>query len=112
DFLLADHVHAGRSFFEAIEQVRPGHFVEAGDGQLLERRYFLPRAEPPADLQPAEAHERWRHHFRAAVGRRLGAEGGVAAHLSGGLDSTSVIRVAHDIYAEAPAGRPSFTTLS
>jgi asparagine synthase (glutamine-hydrolysing) len=88
-----------RSFFAGIERVEPGCVVTLTLGGATTRRHWNParggRSAPGGDVVEA-----LRAHLDQAVRSRLrGAEGGVAAHLSAGLDSTAVTTTAARLLA-------------
>jgi asparagine synthase (glutamine-hydrolysing) len=112
DYFLHDYVHTGRTFFQTVKQVSPGHWVQIQDGAAQERRYWHPSDELIQRDHWQDYLEEWRHHLRTAVRARLVSNHPIAAHLSGGLDSGSIVAVAHEIYSASPAGRPALGTLS
>ena len=112
DFLFLDFAHAGRSVFRVIRKVRPGHRVSAGRDMFKERRYWTPSTEVVGRASYADYVDEWRHHLRVAVRDRLSSAGPIVAHLSGGLDSSSIVCLAHRIYSESTGSRPPFTTVS
>ncbi len=99
---LADHLTVcclpDRTLFHGIRQVPPGCYLRAGEGGTRITTYWdldyplaaeLPEtAESPAHLETIES------AVCAAVRTRMQADVGVAYHLSGGLDSTTVVAVA------------------
>lgn len=84
-----------RSFFLGIERVELGHVVTIGRGRISARRHWQPDTTPlklAGDQAYAEA---LRGHFDRAVASRLrGSEREVGAHLSAGLDSSTVATTA------------------
>jgi len=99
---LADHLTmccpADRTLFHGIHQVPPGCYLRAGEGGTRITTYWdldyppaadLPKtADSPAHLKTIES------AVCAAVRTRMRADVGIAYHLSGGLDSTTVVAVA------------------
>jgi asparagine synthase (glutamine-hydrolysing) len=83
------------TYFDGIKRVPPGHFcIVTADGVTV-RRYFNPERTELRLKNPAEYEEAVRESFDRAVAARLrGTEGRVAAHLSGGLDSSTVAATA------------------
>lgn len=80
-----------RSVFANINRVEPGHIVTIAAGRIEHRRYWAPRPAPPPE-NPIEG-------LRAEVDRAVHARlrrttPGVAAQLSGGLDSGMVVATA------------------
>lgn len=82
----------GRSSFEGVEQVLPGHVALVEDGRVVKReRYWaLDLSDERVDhgLSFSAAMGRVDAVLDDAVGLRLRADVPVAAYLSGGLDST------------------------
>jgi asparagine synthase (glutamine-hydrolysing) len=112
DYLLRDFVHAGRSFFRNIRQVRPAHVLTGARGLVRQRRYWEPRLVQIQREQYTDYVDEWRSWFRTSVTERLRSDHPIAAHLSGGLDSGSVVRAAHDVYAADLDLDSPFYTLS
>jgi asparagine synthase (glutamine-hydrolysing) len=84
-----------RSFFADVERVLPGEIVEIAPDQRLARRSYWDFKPKPLKLRDEEYVEAVRETFDKAVAARLrGAGSIVGAHLSGGLDSTSVAATA------------------
>lgn len=87
----AQYTLPGRTLFAGVREVRPGHVVVVEDGALREERYWdleLPAtdgASTPRDLMDA---------LEDAVRVRMRADVPVACHLSGGLDSSTVVALA------------------
>ena len=88
-----------RSFFEGVYQLPPGHFLTAVDGKVTIRRYWDLdfEREPLPERSDQEYVEEMRARFDEAVRLRLRADVPVAAYLSGGLDSCSIVAAAAKI---------------
>ena len=90
EYLFGRFEELERTFFAGVSRLRPGHLVSIEGGRGDQRPFWLPE---PADesRRGSESLERFRTALRRAVRRRLltGAEN--AAHLSGGLDSASIV---------------------
>jgi asparagine synthase (glutamine-hydrolysing) len=95
DFLvsgLADHTD--ETMFQGVRQLRPGELalVDAADGRPkleIGRWYELPEAV--AELEEAEAAERFRALLTDAVRLHLRSDVAIGSCLSGGLDSSSIV---------------------
>nr|ABL74944.1 Tlm Orf21 [Streptoalloteichus hindustanus] len=92
-----------RTLFAGISQLPPGCYLVAGSQGVAVRRYWDLDYPLAADLEQGDEH--WESHVeevRAAIEEavrvRMIADVPVAYHLSGGLDSTSVVATAarHD----------------
>jgi asparagine synthase (glutamine-hydrolysing) len=99
------------SWFAGIERVRPGHLVTIAAGEASQRRWWHGPAATVRLGRPDDYAEALRNHLDEAVRARLRGQSEVAAHLSGGLDSSAVATSA--AYLLGPAGRVvAFTALS
>ncbi|WP_294356844.1 asparagine synthase-related protein [uncultured Sphingomonas sp.] len=80
----------GESFFAGIERVLPGHAHTFTADSVTQIRLWTP-SDAPLHLSAAEYAEGLRAELDRAVACRLRrGDGAVGAHLSGGLDSSSV----------------------
>ncbi len=105
DHLLVGHA-ADRTLFAGVRQVPPGCYLLAGADGVAVRRYW-DLDYPTADELPAETGhlDDVLAALREAVQVRTHADVPVAYHLSGGVDSSSVVALA----AETGADLPTFT---
>ena len=90
--------HPGRTLYDGVYQVPPGHYLLATDKHIQLFQYWdfdYPKAEtkgkPRSDADYAAE---FRHALEEAVRLRLRADVPVGCYLSGGLDSCSVIGLA------------------
>ena len=82
--------------------VRPGHFLMYADGVVREHRYWRPEMRPRARLRRREDYyELVRHLMTDAVRSRLPERGPIWMDLSGGMDSTSLVFLAHHLLRES-----------
>jgi asparagine synthase (glutamine-hydrolysing) len=91
------------SWFAGVERVRPGHLLTVSAAGASQRRWWKP---PAAAIRLADGNayaEALRAHLDEAVRARLRGQDHVAAHLSGGLDSSAVATSAAHLLA--PDGR-------
>ena len=95
DFLALMPETGPGTFFKGIERVLPGHVVTVSQAGVTSRRYWNP-SRTPLRLGSSEDYEdALRAHLDIAVRSRLrGSGGAVAAHLSAGLDSSTVAATA------------------
>ena len=100
--LFDDPAQPGATAFDSVFSVPPGHFLIAQGGRAELRRWWRPEALPPPDETPLpELEARFLARYDAAVRQRLRRPGGsIAATLSGGLDSGSVVALAATALAE------------
>lgn len=88
---MFESTDAGATPYTGIRQVPPGHSVSVADGRVRLERYGSIEPEGPLRLQSdGEYEEAMREVFGEAVRCRLRSRRGVAATLSGGLDSGAV----------------------
>jgi asparagine synthase (glutamine-hydrolysing) len=81
-----------RTRFKSIERVEPAHFVEITRGRLTSTRYWTPQRPSGRPRRPKDYEEGLRSVVDEAVRAQMrGAGPIVAAHLSGGLDSSIVV---------------------
>ena len=99
------------SWFAGIDRVRPGHLLTCTAGGASQRRWWKP-PEATVSLADGDAYaEALRAHLDDAVRARLRGHDHVAAHLSGGLDSSAVATSAAHLLA--PDGRvTAFTAVA
>lgn len=83
------------SFYDRINRVEPGEFIEIGaDGRLTATRWYEPPPLLPDLPDPAPYIAQLRAVFDRAVAARLRGTGAISSTLSGGLDSTLVTATA------------------
>jgi asparagine synthase (glutamine-hydrolysing) len=89
--------HQGRTIYDGVFQVPPGHYLLATDRHAQLQQYwdFDYAAATDATPRPAEEYAaEFRHALDEAVRLRLRADVPVGCYLSGGLDSCAVIGLA------------------
>jgi asparagine synthase (glutamine-hydrolysing) len=96
----------GPTYFQAIRSVQPGYYLEAREGMLREVEYFEPPSQPILLRSAGDYQEQFREIFERAVRDRLSSDGPILAHLSGGLDSSSIACMADRVYSDDPGQRP------
>jgi asparagine synthase (glutamine-hydrolysing) len=90
-----------RTVFRAIQELPPGHYLLASDGQIILKRYWrvsFPATDgavaSAATLRPARDHLEALHSLLVdATLIRLRADVPVGAYLSGGLDSSTIAAI-------------------
>ncbi|HZW33980.1 MAG TPA: asparagine synthase-related protein, partial [Isosphaeraceae bacterium] len=107
----ADELASEETAFQGVQRVRPGTIVELTTTGAVRRHVYwdwdsrIGRTEV-ATLEEAGAGFAWR--LRQAVQQRVPERGHLAAHLSGGMDSSSIVCLARDVVS-ARSGSPLFT---
>jgi len=80
-----------RSMFTKIAKVAPGTVLRIAGGTVSEYRYWRPEEIEPVAARPIGEHaQELRELLEIAVSDSIGTHRGVAAHVSGGLDSSAV----------------------
>ena len=93
--LSMQYVLPGRTLFDGVRELPPGHVLVAEQGRIDVRAYWdLDQPREAAAVEDDEAIERFRGSLIDAVRVRLVADAKVAFQLSGGLDSTAVAATA------------------
>lgn len=78
--------------YKYIEQVPPSHTILVKEGEVKFSRYYTPTVGEMLNLKSNEEYEEaFREVYQSAVKARLRTHHQVGAHLSGGLDSGSVV---------------------
>ena len=100
------------TFFDGISRLPPAHSLTVDQRGVRARRYWSLEACDPLRLEGDDAYaEAFLERFERSVERRLRApEGSLAAMLSGGMDSGSVVAVANKL--SDAAGTGAITTFS
>lgn len=87
------------TLYRSIMRLRPGHILIVGPGHIGSRRYFdLDFKKEVRFRNDEEYAEHFRDLFKEAVRCRLRGVGPVAALLSGGLDSSSIVCTARSLF--------------
>ena len=100
-----------RTFFEAVRKLLPGNMLTVEAGAVRLKRHWRPEAAPSARPASDEAYaEEFLDLYTRAVRDRLRGPGPIGAHLSGGLDSSSIaVLAARELRRQ---GRPPPLTFS
>lgn len=112
DFLMRLPLTGSMSFFKGVERVEPGSFVKVTKGGVQSTRHWRPQRRPIRLKTTGEYVFAMREQLEAAVRPRLRrAGGGVAAHLSAGLDSSAVATTAARLLALSGDRLVAFTAV-
>ncbi|MFE6135725.1 lasso peptide isopeptide bond-forming cyclase [Bacillus sp. NPDC057893] len=97
-----ESVDSQQTVYKYIEQVPPSHTISVKNGKVNFSRYYTPTTGKMLNLKSNEEYEEaFRDVYQSAVKARLRTHHKVGAHLSGGLDSGSVVSfAAKDLRAE------------
>ena len=99
DYLTFQNVFGDKTFFEGIQSLPPGHILIAEDGRLEIRRYW--NLEFRAEIESEdEAVRRFRELLDESVEMQLMSDVPLGSHLSGGIDSGTIVMKASAKLAE------------
>lgn len=99
------------TFYESIYNILPGHYLQVNAQTLTQQPYWIVDLEKFNSLDSPEAYaDLFRESFTTAVANRIEGKKNVGAHLSGGLDSSSVSCVAQTLLSRQH--RPSLHTFN
>ena len=118
DGMIAEHLalritSREETLYRNIYRLPPAHLLIVDAARLEKRRYY--------DLDPGyevryrrdeDYSDRFRELFGAAIARRLRSDAPVAAYLSGGLDSSSIVGLTEDMRRRQAVPDFPFLTLS
>lgn len=113
EYLAFDLPHPSRTPYVGIKSVEPGHVIGVSNGQQKTRRFWQP--DPGKETyhkSDEEYEEHFRHLFREVVNCRLLSDRPVWADMSGGLDSTSIVFMADQIFADGGKRGNQLSTVS
>jgi len=100
------------SYYEGVQRVEPGHVVTITSSGSRTRRHWNPQRRTLRLKSFGDYVEAFRMELDRAVASRLrGADGKVAAHLSGGWDSSAVAATAARLLAPAGGRVMAFTAV-
>ena len=99
--LTVDAMDCNATVYENIEQIPPAHSISVVDGKVSFSQYCTIKAGEKLKLKSNEEYEEaFRDVFQTAVTARIRTHHQVGAHLSGGLDSGSVVSFAAKALSE------------
>jgi asparagine synthase (glutamine-hydrolysing) len=91
ELLCGDPRTPGLTAYAHVQRLPHAHALTVEPAREHLRRYWTPETAPVLRRDDAEYAEAFREQFDRAVKARLRSRGRVGAHLSGGLDSSSVL---------------------
>lgn len=93
-YLTFQYVPHPLSIFERAAKLPPGHWLTYRDGKVTTERYWQLQYEPKRKISEEEAVEELLAKVDDAVRVRLSNGGSIGCHLSGGIDSSTVVALA------------------
>jgi asparagine synthase (glutamine-hydrolysing) len=90
-YLTYQYVPHPLSIFSAAAKLPPGHWLTYKDGEVTTERYWQLEYEPKREISEAGAVEEALAKVDDAVRVRLTGEGSLGCHLSGGIDSSTIV---------------------
>ena len=103
--------YSSETFYENIYSLLPGHYLEVKAQEVRLLPYWKPNLEKFSKLTGAEDYSTlFKDYFTTAIDARMKDKTRVGAHLSGGLDSSSVSCVAQQLLHRQ--NRPSLHTFT
>jgi asparagine synthase (glutamine-hydrolysing) len=100
DYLAFQFCLAGKTLFEGVRELLPGHRLRVRDGRAVPERYWEVYYDLDFDHTANYFEERVQALLAESVALHLRSDVPVSAYLSGGLDSSSVAALASDAATE------------
>jgi asparagine synthase (glutamine-hydrolysing) len=94
------------TFWRDVHRLPPGFCLTLANGEVRTRRWYEGPFEDFTDLSEADHIERFKVLLDQSLISAHRAAGGVAAHLSGGLDSSSVVCRSLELHRAGRIGAP------
>lgn len=112
-FLGGEFPRISKTFFRGIQRLPPGCFlVKSERDEPKIERYWHPPEQYLRLPRTEDYHARFREILEEAVRARLDSESPIVAHLSGGLDSSSIACLADRLYRQSSESRPPLRLVS
>lgn len=84
----------GRTWYRGVDVLKPGHVMSADAGHLDQKKYWTPEATPPIRFRkPEDYAEALRELLQQVIAEHSDAKT-LGAHLSRGIDSSSIVALA------------------
>jgi asparagine synthase (glutamine-hydrolysing) len=113
DFLACQAYCGPGTPFKSVRRIQAGHWLSLSAGSTETRQFWAPGTlELPEYRNDGELAEHFLSVLREAVGRCLATGGRVWSELSGGLDSSSITVLAHEILRSDPERARDFATVT
>lgn len=100
-YLTFQSIHAPLTIYKHVRKLPPGHLLTASAGGRVEvTPYWDFDMQPDEDRRDADWEEELDALLRDAVTRQMIADVPIGAFLSGGVDSSTVVKLMHDAVGE------------
>ncbi|HEU5077387.1 MAG TPA: asparagine synthase-related protein [Polyangiaceae bacterium] len=106
EYLTSNLSSVHETLYRYAFRLPPGHLMTVDARGLQLTRYWKPEEIAELSVSGVEAAQRFKALFFEAVRCRARSPGAIAAHLSGGLDSSSIVSVLGTLQANAELTRP------
>ena len=93
DYFSFLYIPAPKSIFRHVRKVRPGHFLVVSREGMREQQYWDLRFEADEEISEQEWCNRLMEKYEEAVRIRLMSDVPLGAFLSGGIDSSSIVKL-------------------
>lgn len=107
DYLAFDRMesfeHPESTFFEGIFQLQPAHYMILTPGEEIREKqlnYWKINPENKSELTFEEAQQEFKRLFTQSIERRLRSDVPVGSSLSGGLDSSGIVALIHQLKSD------------
>ncbi|MCB0696724.1 MAG: asparagine synthase (glutamine-hydrolyzing) [Chitinophagaceae bacterium] len=96
-YLSYGYIGPVKTIYKNVHSLPPAHYLTFSNGSLHVERYWNYPTTTTENISLSDAAEKFEALFTDAVKKQMVADVDVCAFLSGGLDSTSVVSVAHKV---------------
>ena len=94
DYLTFQYVLGDKTFFSGVKKLPPGCFLQVSCESIRQKQYWDLDPTIQVDRSEAETVEEFRALLDESVGLHLRSDVPVGAHLSGGLDTSTIVALA------------------
>jgi len=100
EYLYMGYSLDDRTWIKGVRKLMPAHYIVLEKGNLSARRYWQPRICPDYEIEEKKAEYDLRALLDESVRLMLKADVEVGMHLSGGVDSSSVVAIANSFASQ------------
>jgi len=88
-----------QTLFKDIYRLPPAHYLILENNSITVKSYYRLQPEMNTKLKEQDIIETLRHHLKQAVERQLLSDVPIGVYLSGGMDSSSIVAMMHEVNA-------------